>query len=165
MHPQGYPDPWFLLNSAAKCSRQYTAVSRWNPSYTEINHQEVVMVEYEPLREPVVQGVHSMPGVQDHQDHLKLKEMPVLTRGFTEVNMNLVGPLPPSQGFRYLLTMFDQNIPMVQGHRTLTPPSSSSGRGSPGTEYRSPLSRTVVLNSPVTCGHVCLPSYTSHTVP
>ena len=29
------------------------------------------------------------------------------SRRFTEVNIDIVGPLPPSQGFRYLLTMID----------------------------------------------------------
>ena len=37
----------------------------------------------------------------------ELWEIPVLSRRFTEVNLDIVGPLPPSQGF--LLTMIDQN--------------------------------------------------------
>ena len=35
----------------------------------------------------------------------ELREIPVPYRRFTEVNLNIVGPLPPSQGFRYLLMM------------------------------------------------------------
>ena len=37
----------------------------------------------------------------------ELWEIPVPSRRFTEVNIDIVGPLPPSQGFRYLLTMID----------------------------------------------------------
>ena len=36
-------------------------------------------------------------------------EIPMPSRPFTEVNLDIVGPLPPSQGFRYLLTMIDRN--------------------------------------------------------
>ena len=39
----------------------------------------------------------------------ELKEIPIPTCRFTEVNVDLVGTLPPSQGFRYLLTMIDWN--------------------------------------------------------
>ena len=38
-----------------------------------------------------------------------LREMPVPSRRFTEVNLDIVGPLPPLQGFSYLLTMIDRN--------------------------------------------------------
>ena len=38
----------------------------------------------------------------------ELQEIPVPHRHFTEVNLDLVGPLPPSQGYRYLLTMIDR---------------------------------------------------------
>ena len=39
----------------------------------------------------------------------KLQEIPVPSRRFTEVNLDIVGPLPPSQVFCYLLTMIDRN--------------------------------------------------------
>ena len=38
-----------------------------------------------------------------------LQEIPVPHRRFTEVTLDLVGPLPPSQGFRYLLTMINRS--------------------------------------------------------
>ena len=38
-----------------------------------------------------------------------LKEIPVPSRRFTEINIDLVGPLPSSQGFSYLLTMINRN--------------------------------------------------------
>ena len=38
-----------------------------------------------------------------------LWEIPVPSRGFTEVSLNIVGLLPPWQGFCYLLTMIDRN--------------------------------------------------------
>ena len=39
----------------------------------------------------------------------ELREIPLPSRRFTEVNINIVGPLPPLQGFRYLLTIIDRN--------------------------------------------------------
>ena len=39
----------------------------------------------------------------------ELQEIPLPSRHFTEVNLNIVGPLAPSHGFRYLLTMIDWN--------------------------------------------------------
>ena len=39
----------------------------------------------------------------------ELREILVPSRQFTEVNLDIVGPLPPSQGFHYLLTMIDHN--------------------------------------------------------
>ena len=39
----------------------------------------------------------------------KLREIPVPSRWFTEVSLDILGPLPPLQGFRYLLTMIDRN--------------------------------------------------------
>ena len=44
----------------------------------------------------------------------KLREIPVPSRRFTEVNLDIVGPLPPSQGFRYLLTMIDRNTRWIE---------------------------------------------------
>ena len=41
-------------------------------------------------------------------------EIPVPSRRFTEVNIDIVGPLPPSQGFRYLLTMIDHNTRWIE---------------------------------------------------
>ena len=35
------------------------------------------------------------------------------SRRFTEVNIDIVGPLPPSQGFRYLLTI-DRNTRWIE---------------------------------------------------
>ena len=40
----------------------------------------------------------------------ELWEIPVPYRRFTEANINIVEPLPPSTGFSYLLTMIDRNI-------------------------------------------------------
>ena len=39
----------------------------------------------------------------------ELREIPVPSRRFTEVNLDIVGPLPPSQWFGCLLTMIDRN--------------------------------------------------------
>ena len=44
----------------------------------------------------------------------ELREIPVPSRRFTEVNIDIVGPLPPSQGFRYLLTMIDCNTRWIE---------------------------------------------------
>ena len=44
----------------------------------------------------------------------ELQEIPIPTRRFTEVNVDIVGPLPPSQGYRYLLTMIDRNTRWVE---------------------------------------------------
>ena len=38
-----------------------------------------------------------------------LREIPVPSRRFTEVNFDIVGPLPLLQGFCYLLTVIDRN--------------------------------------------------------
>ena len=44
------------------------------------------------------------------QTHIKapLKTFSVPARRFEHINVNLVGPLPPSQGFTYLLTIVDR---------------------------------------------------------
>ena len=39
----------------------------------------------------------------------QMREIPVPSRQFTKVNLDIVGPLPPLQGFCYLLTMIDRN--------------------------------------------------------
>ena len=39
----------------------------------------------------------------------ELQKIPLPSSWFTEVNLDIMGPLPPSQGFRYLLTMIDRN--------------------------------------------------------
>ena len=39
----------------------------------------------------------------------ELREIPMPSRQLTEVNLDIVGPLPPLQGFRYLLTIIDRN--------------------------------------------------------
>ena len=44
----------------------------------------------------------------------ELREIPMPSRRFTEVNLDIVGPLPPSQGFRYLLTMIDRNTRWIE---------------------------------------------------
>ena len=44
----------------------------------------------------------------------ELREIPVPSRRFTEVNVDIVGPLPPSQGFRYLLTIIDRNTRWIE---------------------------------------------------
>ena len=40
----------------------------------------------------------------------ELREIPVPARWFTEVKLHIVGPLPLSQGFCYLLTVIDRNM-------------------------------------------------------
>ena len=44
----------------------------------------------------------------------ELREIPVPSRRFTEENLDIVGPLPPSQGFHYLLTMIDRNTRWIE---------------------------------------------------
>ena len=44
----------------------------------------------------------------------ELWEIPVPSRRFTEVNIDIVGPLPPWEGFRYLLTMIDRNTRWIE---------------------------------------------------
>ena len=44
----------------------------------------------------------------------ELREIPVPSRRFTEVNIDIVGPLPPSQGFCYLLMMIDRNTRWIE---------------------------------------------------
>ena len=44
----------------------------------------------------------------------ELREIPVPSRRFTEVNLDIVGPLPPLQGFCYLLTMIDCNTRWIE---------------------------------------------------
>ena len=44
----------------------------------------------------------------------ELWEIAVPSRRFTKVNLDIVGPLPPSQGFRYLLTMIDRNTRWIR---------------------------------------------------
>ena len=52
----------------------------------------------------------SVPCQGDRPKHTipELREIQVPSRRFTEVNLDIVGPLQPSQGFRYLLTMIDR---------------------------------------------------------
>ena len=54
-----------------------------------------------------------MSKITRHTVH-KLREIPMPSRRFTEVNLDTVGPLPLSQGFRYLLTMMDRNTRWIK---------------------------------------------------
>ena len=44
----------------------------------------------------------------------ELREIPVPSRRFSEVNLDIGGPLPPSQWFCYLLTMIDCNTKWIE---------------------------------------------------
>ena len=92
------------------------------------------------------------------------------SRRFTEVNVDIVGPLPPSQGFRYLLTIIDRNtrwIEVVELQDISAPTVVSSfirtwiaRYGVPG-----PQSLTEVASSQVSCGPQCVSNYTFPTGP
>ena len=43
-----------------------------------------------------------------------MKEIPIPFRQFVKLNFKLMGPLPPSQGFHYLLTIMDRNTKWVE---------------------------------------------------
>ena len=78
----------------------------------------------------------------------KLREIPVPSRRFTEVNLDILGPLSPSQGFRYLLTMSDRNTRWLEV-----------------TELDDISASHADVNLQESCGPQCVRNYTFSTGP
>ncbi|KAJ8394428.1 hypothetical protein AAFF_G00046390 [Aldrovandia affinis] len=91
--------------------------------------------------------------------HIKapLERFSVPERRFDHVNVDLVGPLPPSHGYTYLFTMVDRTTRWPEAVPSLSTTSAdlarhSSGRGSSGSALRLTSPLTAARSSLRSCG-------------